>query len=472
MTSINLINGGLDVLGIVDNLIAVERAPIDRLETQVETYQKKISAYQALNSRLLAFKTSIEGLLFQGEDVPLSMPSEYADRLSKSLFALRTTVSSDEDVVTATAGKGTAIGNYSVAVSQLAKFHSFASNNFLSDTSTLTQTGTLVIQKAGEAEVTITVDETNNTLQGIKSAINSQNAGFTATILNDGSGTPYRLAITSDDSGTANALTITNNLTEGTGDAVTLLETTPAQDAELEVNGVSITSSSNTVADAIEGITFELKAESGTAAIRVERDDDAIVEGLKDFVAKYNDVISHISSQSRYDATKKAAGILAGDFTMRAAQTDLASILSQSITTSGYSFSVLSQAGITLTNNGTLSFDESLFRDTLSSDFNGIAHLFLADGLNGEGITTSMVPALQNRLRSLTDAIDGPVFHASDALQQNISRLNLQIEQMESRLEVRREVLITQYAKADAALRQLSVLQSSLDGLVNSLNSQ
>jgi flagellar hook-associated protein 2 len=471
MTSIDLINGGLDVLGIVDNLIAVERAPIDRLGTRVETYQKKISAYQALNSRLLAFKTGIESLLFQGEDVPLSMPSEYADRLSKSLFALRTTVSSNEDVVTATAGKGAAIGNYSVAVSQLAKFHSFASNNFLSDTSTLTQTGTLVIQKAGEAEVTITIDETNNTLQGIKSAINSQNAGFTATILNDGSGTPYRLVITSDDSGTANALTITNNLTAGAGDAVTLLETTPAQDAMLQINGVSITSSSNTVADAIEGITFDLKAESGTAAIRVERDDDAIVAGLKDFVAKYNDVISYISSQSRYDATQKTAGILAGDFTMRAAHSDLASILSQSITISGDSFRVLSQAGITLTNSGTLSLDETLFRDKLSSDFDDVAQLFLADGLNGEGSTTSIMPALQNRLRSLTDTIDGPVFHASDALQRNISRLNLQIEQMESRLEMRREILTTQYSQADAALRQLSVLQASLEGLVNSLSS-
>ena len=471
MTSITLINGGLDVLGIVDNLIAVERLPIDRLETRVENYQKKISAYQALNSKLLAFKTSIESLLFQGEDVPLNMPSAYADRLSKSLFALRTTASSNEDAVTATAGKGAAIGNYSVAVSQLAKFHSFASNNFLSDTDTLTKTGTLVIQKAGEAAVTITIDETNNNLQGIKSAINSQNAGFTATIMNDGSGTPYRLVITSDDSGTANALTITNNLTQGAGGDVTLLETTAAQDAELEINGVSITSSSNTVADAIEGITFELKAESGTASVRVERDDDAIVAGLKDFVSKYNDVVSYVTSQSRYDATQKTAGILAGDFTMRAAHTDLASILSQSLSISGNSFRVLSQAGITLANNGTLSLDESLLRNKLSSNFDDLAHLFLADGLNGVGATTSMMPAIQDRLKSLTDTIDGPVFHASGALQQNISRLNLQIEQMESRLEMRREVLITQYSKADAALRQLSVLQASLEGLVSSLKS-
>ena len=124
-----------------------------------------------------------------------------------------------------------------------------------------------------------------------------------------------------------------------------------------------------------------------------------------------------------------------------------------------------------MTNNGTLSLDESVLRDKLSSDFNDTAHLFLGDGLDGEGNTTSIVPALQSRLKSLTDTIDGPVFHASDAMQQNISRLNKQIEQMESRLEIRREVLTAQFSKADAALRQLSVLQASLDGLVNSLSS-
>jgi flagellar hook-associated protein 2 len=471
MGSINLINGGLDVVGIVDGLITAEQVPIKRLQAQAQTYQNKITAYQTLNSKLLAFKTSVESLLFQGETVPLSMPTGLSDRLSTSIFALRKAESSNEDVATATAGKGTTIGNFSITVSQLAKYHSFASNNFLSSTATLTKTGSLVIQREGETAVTITIDETNNTLQGIKNAINAENAGFTATILNDGSGTPYRLTITSDDSGTDNALTITNNLTVGAGSAVSFGETTPAEDAELEINGIPITSSSNSVSDAVEGITFELKSESGTAAIQVGRDDDAIVAGLKDLVAKYNDVVTYITSQSRYDTAKKAAGILAGDFTLRAAQADLSSLLNQSISTGGYSLTLLSQAGIKLANNGTLSLDETVLKEKLASSFNDTAHLFLGDGLNGEGNTSSIVPALQSRLKSLTDTIDGPVFHASDAMQQNISRLNAQIAQMESRLEMRRAVLTAQFSKADSALRQMSVLQTSLSGLVDSLSS-
>jgi len=188
-------------------------------------------------------------------------------------------------------------------------------------------------------------------------------------------------------------------------------------------------------------------------------------------VAKYNDVMSYISSQSLYDTAKKTAGILAGDHTMRAAHMNLSAVLHRSIKASGHSLNLLSQTGIKLTSNGTVSLDERTLRDRLSSDFNDTAYLFLGDGENGGGNNNSILAALQSRLDSLTDTIDGPVFHASDAMEQNISRLNRKIEEMEARLEVRREVLIAQFSKADAALRQLSVLQSSLEGLVDSLSS-
>jgi len=471
LSSINLINGGLDVQTIVDNLITVAHQPIDRLQQQNQASQNKITAYQTLNTKLLALKTSVDNLLFQGEDVPLSMPSSFADRFSKSILALRKATSSNENVVSATAAKGVAEGNFTVTVTKLAKFNSFASNNFDSDTDTNTKTGSLVIQKGTDDEVTITIDDTNNTLQGIKDAINGANAGFTASILNDGSSTPYRLVITSNDSGTANALAITNNLTEGAGAAVSLSETTPADDAALQINGIDITSSSNTVTNAIEGLTFNLKAESGTAVVKVERDIDAIVAGLQSFVAKYNDAASYISSQSRYDTTKKSAGILSGDFTLREAQTQITSALVQSVNLSGCSMNVLSQIGFRLTNNGTLSLNETTLRDKLSTNFNDTAYLLLADGEDSEGNTVSLIPRLQSQLRNLTDSIDGPIFHATDAVQQNIARINHQIAQMEERLETQRALLIMEYAKADEALKQLSVLQSSVNNQMITLSS-
>lgn len=470
MASINLISGGLDVQSIVDSLISVEGQPITRLQQQTKSYQDKISAYQAFNTRLLALKTSLENLMFYGEDVPLNIPSGFADRFSKSLFALRTAASSDETVVTAASGKGAATGDFSVTVSRLAKANSFASNNFSSDTAASTKTGTIVIQKGTEGAVTITVDGTNNTLQGIRNAINNANAGFTAAIVNDGSSTPYRLVLTSDDTGSANALTITPSLTEGTGSDLAFTQTTPADNAAVRINGVDVTSASNTITNAVEGITFNLKAESGTAVVNVVRDVDSIVSGIKEFVAKYNDVRTYINSQSRYDAGKKAAGILAGDFTLRQAQEALSSALAQSISSDGYSLSVLSQIGIKVGNDSTLTVDEAKLKDSLSANFMGTAHLLLADAADVQGRTVSLVPNLQSRLSYLTDSIDGPVFHATDAIQQNIRRINEQIEQMQARLDARREVLIAQYTQADQALRQLSVLQTSLSSQLNTLS--
>jgi len=469
MSSINLINGGLDVQSIVDGLITAERQPITRLEKQNQTHQSKISAYQTFNSKLLAFKTSVDSILFHGEDVPLNVPSSFSDRLSKSLFALRKATSSDEDVITATAGKGEATGTFHVTVDGLAGYHTYGSANFISNTETETGTGTLVIQKGSEDEVTFTITAENNSLQGIRDEINDADAGFTATVVNDGSATPYRLVITSDDSGSANELTITDNLTGGS--ALTLAQIAAANDATLTVNGVEYTRSSNSISDVILGVTLNLKAESGSSQIVVERDVDSIVSGIQDFVAKYNDVVSYIASQSKYDPATKKAGILAGDYTLRDTRSKLSSILNQSIAAEGYSLSLLSQIGIKLGNTGTYTVDETKLREQLSADAENVAHLFLADATDSEENTISLVPMLHSRLKGITDTFEGPVVRATNALQQNIGRVKHQIEEMESRLETRRAILLAQFTKADQALRQLSVMQMSLTSQLNTLSS-
>jgi len=470
MGLVNLINGGLDIQGIVDNLIYVAREPIRRLEQQTKAFKDKITAYQSFNTKLLAFKTSIEGIMYPGTTPLLSIPAGFEERLQKSMFALRTAESSDETVLTATAGKGTVVGNYAVTVSSLAQSDSYASTNFASDTATLTQTGTLVIQKGTAEAVTITIDETNNTLRGIRDAINAADAGFTASIIRDGSASPYRLAITSDDSGTANALTITNNLNQGAGQAVTLTQTVAAQDAALQINGIDIVSGSNAVTDAIEGVTLNLKSATGSAVVAVQRDVDAMVAALKDFAAKYNEVVSYISSQFRFDTTTQRSGVLSGDYMLRDAQGKLSATLAQTISSDESTLKVLAQIGFKTANDGTISLDETKLKQSLSSDFRGVARVMLADGVDQAANTISIMPQLYSRLKSLTDPLAGPVFRAQDSVQQSITRINRQIREMEERLEVRRDLLIAQFSQADQALRQLSVIQTSLAAQISSLS--
>lgn len=465
------INGGLDVQSIVDNLMVVERLPVQRLQTQSQTYQSRISAYQTLNTKLLALKTSAESLLFHQDSVPLTIPPNFADRLTYSVFAQRKAISSNEDVMTATADKGIVTGSYDVTVSKLATFGSDASQGFAATTDAVVRPGTLHIQKgAGQAE-DVVIDANNNTLQGIKDAINAKNAGFTASIMNDGSAVnPYRLVITSNDSGSANDLTITADwdpLQSGT--ELLFAETVAGADAALRVNGVDVTSSSNAVTNAIEGVTLNLKANSGSATIRIDRDADAIVASVKDFIAKYNDVVSYISGQSKYDAARKTAGILAGDFTMRDVQSKLSTAMSQSITSDGSTLAVLSEVGVKLMNDGSISLDETLFKKKLASDYDGTTRLFLADGLDAFGNPSSVVPMLQQQIRFLTDSVEGPIFKARDAQQSSIDKINKQIEEMNLRLESRRAMYVMQYTKANEALSQLAVLQSSLSNQMNVL---
>ncbi|MFH1572423.1 MAG: flagellar filament capping protein FliD, partial [Acidobacteriota bacterium] len=290
-----------------------------------------------------------------------------------------------------------------------------------------------------------------------------------ASIINDGSAAPYRLVITSDDSGTANALTITNNLNQGAGQALTLSQTVAAADAALQINGVNITSSSNAVTGAIEGVTLNLRAASGTAVVSVGRDVEGILEKLRDFAAKYSEVAGYISSQFRYDPNKKDAGVLAGDFTLRDTQSRLSSTLSLNISSDNAALRLLSQIGFKLANDGTLSIDETALRSSLESDFRGTAHVILADAVNFAGETVSIGPRMYSQLKELTDSLDGSVFRARDNVQKDIDRLNKQIRDMEERLEIKRDLLIMQFGRADLALRQLSVLQNSLMGQINSL---
>src|SRR5262245_33646092 len=200
MGSINLINGGLDVQGIVDGLINIEREPIKRLEKRQSGFQKKVTAFGDFNSKLSTLLTKIQSLLYNGSTAPLSQPSTYQERLAKSVFSTRTASSSDETILKVTPGTGAASGSYDIVVSALARARSMASGSFADTTTTTTKTGTLTINGTD-----ITIDSTNNTLEGIRQAINGSGAGVTATIVNVGGATPYKLSISSNKTGVENA---------------------------------------------------------------------------------------------------------------------------------------------------------------------------------------------------------------------------------------------------------------------------
>ncbi len=406
MSSINLISGGLDVQSIVDQLIAVESEPVTRMQTQTTTLQKKVSAFQSINTKLASLLDGVNSVLYADETVPYYTPGAFADRFSHSVFAKRSVTSSDENVITAVSSKGTASGSFEISVSGLARAESKASDNFADTGTTLTGTGTLVFTVGSESPVTVNIDSSNNTLQGIRDAINRADAGVTATIINDGSANPYRLVISSDKTGTANAYTVQDNLSGG--QALNLTQKVAATNAEFEVNGIAVSKSSNTVTDVIDGVSFTLHDKTtAPVTVAVDNDVDGIVAALQQLVSAYNDVNSAIDAQSKYNADTKTAGILSGDATLRSIKNKIQELFRQSVANDFTSYSVLSQVGLRFNNDGSLTLDESKLRDAIDKDVSSVAALFLGDGAISDGRVTYNSQTSQTQAGTYGIAVTG-----------------------------------------------------------------
>jgi flagellar hook-associated protein 2 len=387
-SSIDLINSQIDVATIVSNLIYVDAAPIRRMQSQVSTLQSKISAFQTINTRLSTLANKVDNLLYGSSTEPLNHPYAYGDRLSSSIFSQCKVTSSDETAISATADNANYGGAYSVTVTNLAEAESWASANF-ANTTLKTGTGNLIIETADDS-VTITIDESNNTLVGVCNAINEANAGVTASIINDGTpNTPLRLLITASDSGSDYGFSINEDGLTG-GQALQMAQKQAASDAVFVMNGVTITKGSNTVSDVIPGVTFTLKNETTSAVkLTVDKDVDGIIAALNEFVSAYNAVNSYINSQFSYDSTTKKSGLLSGDTSLRNIQTNLQNRMIQSVSNRFTDFNVSGQVGIEFNRDGSLSLDAAKLRSALTSDFTSVAALFLGNGTPANSATAS-----------------------------------------------------------------------------------
>ena len=462
MSSIDIIGSQIDVATIVSQLMLIERQPVVRLERQVSSLQSKVSAYQNFNTRLSALSDKVNQLLYGSTTAPFTKPGSFSEKLAKSIFTQGIATSSNEDVLTATAESTTAGGSYSIIINNLAKTQSTASAGF-ANPDTEIGIGTFTITPEGAAEpITITITEENSTLRGLKEAIGAATDKINAAIINDGS--QYRLMLTSKETGTANAFTIDDSNLSG-GQALGFNTTQMAADAQLTVNGINIVSGSNTVKGAIEGITLNLKKVSDApVSLEAVVNSDSITSAINEMISAYNAANTYINSQFTYNADKNAAGVLAGDATLRSIQSKLQSQMTQGISNPLSSYRSMGQLGISFNRDGSLSLDEEKLRQALSKDFKGVASFFLGDESTG-----GMLTNLGETLSGLTDSLKNPIKNAMDGLNKNIQSLQNSIEMYEARLEVREDMLAAQFSAADQALRLLQVSQESLANSLASL---
>ena len=314
---------------------------------------------------------------------------------------------------------------------------------------------------------TQTQEAKDTTLKDLQQEINNANIGVNASIIYDGS--KYMMMLASKETGAANAFEVTGILQ--TALDFKTLSGQEAQNAKLSINGIDIVSNSNTVKDAIEGVTLNLNgvtAPGQPVKLDIGVDSDSIVSSIKDIIAAYNSVSSYITSQFTYNETSKSSGVLAGDSTLRLVQSRLQSIVTASVPEGG-DYKTMGSIGISFSKEGLLVLDEAKLKEALSNDTNGVAAFFLGSD-DATGSTSGMLTKLGDALKGLTDPLSNPIKSAMDGVNNSIKSIQKTIEAYEVRLEAKEILYYAQFSAADEALRMMNVTMSSISSMLASLS--
>ncbi|MGB5941233.1 MAG: flagellar filament capping protein FliD, partial [Rhodanobacter sp.] len=386
------IGSNLPIDSIIQQLMEVESKPLTVLSAKEASYKSKLSAYGALSSALSSFQSTVAGL----------------GNLSK--FQQLRTTSSETTVASATAGASALPGQYEVEVLQRAQAQSLSTMGQTGTTNAIgagastkltfqfgtieggllasgVYSGASFKQDANQSSATITIDSSNNSLQGIRDAINKAGIGVSATIVSDGSDAPNRLVLTSSKTGAASSMKITvegdaalqDLLAYDPAGAQKLSQNTVAQDALLKINGMDIKSATNTVSGAIDGLTLTL-AKEGKATVSVTRDTAAIETAVNAFVKSFNELQGTLKYQTSYNPDTKTGGPLVGDATARMIQTEMRRMFSSQPEGLNGELTNLSQIGISFQKDGTLAVDASKLKDAIASHPADIGKLFATAG--------------------------------------------------------------------------------------------
>ena len=455
------VGSGLQLSDILDSLSTAEKASLTPISNQQSAYTAKLSAYGTLSSALTTFQSANTALN------------------SADLFSATTAVSSSSAFSATTSGSVVA-GKYSISVTQLAQAQTLTSavqtsnTTALGDSSTASRTLSIKLTDGTSKDITLTSDQTS--LTGMRDAINSANAGVSASIIKTGEGA-YRLSLTASKTGEANAvssITVTGDDTlkgimafDSADTTASKLEVSvPAQDAELTVNNVAIKSSTNTISDALEGITLNLNdVTSGNQTLNITQDTSKASTAISNFVTAYNTLLDQFNALTKYTAVETGAdaqdtsnGALLGDSTLRTIQTQIKSMLTNNASSSTYK--TLAQIGVTSDpSTGELTLDSDKLKTELTKDSAGIKEMFMGDGKT-TGITTKLATNLTSWLSST-----GSIQSAKDGVSKTLNNLTEQYNNMNTRINN----LIARYKEQ---FTQLDVTMSSLNSTSDYLTQQ
>lgn len=472
------IGTGMDLGSLVGQLVAAERAPTEtRLVQKEASIQAQISAYGSLKGAL----STIES--------PLKRLSEYEPTMSVS--------NSNKEALSVTADDDAPAGKFSIEVNQIAKAQAIATHaddaSLFSDGS-----GTEVVAAGASATFSIQVGSSSYqdielnggdkglTLRDLSDAINEADLGVSASIINDGNGA--RLALTSYETGADNTIkTTATGFNAGMDTALSLdgsvdpamrkgEVTQEAADAQAKINGIAITSASNTLDDAVDGLSITLLKETESAATVQVSENQSSLEGLlNEFIGGYNELIKQTNTLTAYNAENDAGAVLTGDATVRAVRSMLGSSMVEygqavqdngpvevdgwDVTTRAGDDIALANLGIVSSKTGSLDFDKAKFREAV--EVYGMENI--------AGAVNDIAGKFHNAVTSFTDSTDGMLAARTKGLRASVDDINEQRVELDERMISLEDRLRAQYTAMDTLVAQMNNTSNYLAGQLANL---
>jgi flagellar hook-associated protein 2 len=458
------IGSGLDIESVITQLVAVERAPVTKLQTEVSALQTKLSTYGKLQSGMASLRDAA---------LALTRASTWNATVGSS---------SDATAVAATTSASTLPGSYSIEVQRLASVQSNATGVYASADS-LVGEGTLRIElgtwgagqssftpKAGATAVDITVGPPAESLAQLRDKINASNSGVVASVLTDASGARlvlrsaatgeangFRIGVTDNDGGNFDGLGLSALAFDPSAGILTMAQALAAANAAASLNGLPISSESNTLSNVLDGMTLSLgKVTTAPVLVEAKSDTATIRKALDSFVTAYNDLNKLVAEQTKYDAAAKTAGVLQGDSAAVSIRSQMRSLLGSSSGASAM-FGRLAEVGFDVQTDGSIKVDETKLT-------NGLANLGEMKKLfSNSDLLTPANNGIATQLRAMADqvlGIEGSISTRTEGLRKRIDLNQDRQEMLEDRIEMMEKRLRAQYTALDRQMASLNSLSS------------
>ncbi|MCE1245872.1 MAG: flagellar filament capping protein FliD [Firmicutes bacterium] len=448
---------GLSTDSIVSQLMDIEKKPITNLENKKTDLTSKLTAWRSFNTRFQAFTTAVD------------------DLTDADNFKGGSATSSNSDLINVSTSGAVVSGSYTVTVKSLAQTNQISSQGYSSSSSSL-GTGTFTIKVGSASFEPITLDSTNNSLNGLKEKINSGSYGVTASIINTGGDTPqYKLVLTSNTSGSKGAIEISNTLSGGVSPTFSTIQEGTDAHIVLGKSGTSssaidIYSSSNSVTDVVPGVTLDLKGvdTSEEVSITVSQSTKSAKAAINSFIEQFNNLADYFDDQFYYDSATEKTGTLFSDSTLISTKSQLYSMVTSTYGT-GSSISDLSKMGITLDKSGKLAITDSDALDKALDDNMSDTVKFFTDSENG------FATKLNTFVESANDTTKGIFTTTEDYYNSEIEDIDNQITAKNSYLEKVEARYYEKFSALEAAMAKLKsqgdYLSQQISAMSNSSSS-